>query len=763
MRLLSFWVPLILVSSAVRGQSAVPVDTGFLRVAKYNIEWKTPSTDYNGSMPIGNGDIGINAWVDPSGGLSFYIGKSDSWGDNGRLLKVGRVDLSLVPPPDTPLVGFNQTLHLDQGVMVVQFGVPGDRTSISLWVDANHPVIHLEIKSDRPKIAVAAINLWRTKRDTLSMVEVSDIFYGRKSEHGGEALTIVEPDSLSPPRPHQIGWFHRNVKSVGPALTARIQGMEAFPRPDPLLHRVFGALISTPGAQRRDGAHLMSSSAKHHLFNIPVVTEHPASSAAWLEHAEKIVSEAEGESIDALRSAHIRWWRSFWSRSWIDVTGVDTTDAVESTDAFDVSRAYALQRYMSACAGRGRYPIKFNGSIFTVPFDHEPGDADYRRWGPGYWWQNTRLPYYSMCTSGDYDLMKPLFRMYGKDLMPLFRYRTHLFLNHDGAYIPECIYFWGDMFTETYGWTPFAERKDKLQESRWHKWEWVSGLELVWLMLEYYEHTLDPTFLAEMLLPAAHQVLTFFDQQYRLDANGKLLMHPAQSAETWWNCTNPMPEIAGLHAVLRRLQALPVQATSAKERRFWISLEGKLPELPTRELDGVRMLAPADNFADKQNIENPELYAVFPFRLVAFDTPTRELGVEAFRYRQDRGNAGWRQDDLFAAYLGLADTVKSYIVGRAKNKNVESRFPAFWGPNYDWTPDQDHGSVLLKALQAMVIQTEGRKIFLLPAWPKSWNVEFKLHAPLNTTVEGRYVRGEFKEIRVSPAGRSKDLVFLTHR
>ena len=69
-----------------------------------------------------------------------------------------------------------------------------------------------------------------------------------------------------------------------------------------------------------------------------------------------------------------------------------------------------------------------------------------------------------------------------------------------------------------------------------------------------------------------------------------------------------------------------------------------------------------------------------------------------------------------------------------------SGFPAFWGPNYDWTPDQDHGGVLMKAFQAMLLQTEGRQIFLLPAWPKEWDVEFKLHAPQQTIVEG-VVRG----------------------
>ena len=45
----------------------------------YNVIWDSPSKDYNGSMPIGNGDLAANVWVEPSGDLVFYVSKSDSW------------------------------------------------------------------------------------------------------------------------------------------------------------------------------------------------------------------------------------------------------------------------------------------------------------------------------------------------------------------------------------------------------------------------------------------------------------------------------------------------------------------------------------------------------------------------------------------------------------------------------------------------------------------------------------------------------------
>jgi hypothetical protein len=432
--------------------------------------------------------------------------------------------------------------------------------------------------------------------------------------------------------------------------------------------------------------------------------------------------------------------------------------AVEAgADAFVVTRGYVLQRFINACAGRGAHPIKFNGSIFTVDYE---GDPDYRRWGPGYWWQNTRLPYISMCASGDFDLMQPLFAMYAGPVFELSKYRTRHYFGHGGVYYPECIYFWGAVFSETYGWTPFAERQDKLQESGWHKWEWVGGLEFVWMMLDYYEHTQDERFLREKVLPVAEEMLAFFDNWYKTGEDGKLVMHPSQAAETWWECTNPMPEVAGLRAVTERLLQLPEPLTLRDQRDSWRKFLEKAPALPRREVDGAEMLAPAERFADKQNIENPELYAVFPFRLVAAEKANASLGVEALKHRWDRGNSGWRQDDIFMAYLGLAQDAKANLVARARSKDGGSRFPAFWGPNYDWVPDQDHGGVLLKALQAMVMQTDGEKILLLPAWPKEWDVDFRLHAPYNTVVAGRVEDGKVVALDVVPAGRRKDVVVM---
>ncbi len=108
----------------------------------------------------------------------------------------------------------------------------------------------------------------------------------------------------------------------------------------------------------------------------------------------------------------------------------------------------------------------------------------------------------------------------------------------------------------------------------------------------------------------------------------------------------------------------------------------------------------------------------------------------------------------------MAEETRKAIVSRARSHDRNERFPAFWGPNYDWTPDQDHGGVLMKTLQAMLLQTDSPRIFLLPAWPKDWNVEFKLHAPQQTVLEGVYRDGKMQSLRVTPEARRADLTVV---
>ncbi|MCU0917524.1 MAG: DUF5703 domain-containing protein, partial [Planctomycetes bacterium] len=117
-------------------------------VDAYNVVWDSPSIDHHGSMPLGNGDIGLNAWVTSEGDVRFFIGKTDAWDDNARLVKVGAVRVHLEPNPFADNPPFRQTLSLRDGTLKIEAGTGERRTSVRVWVDANLPVIHVTAESE---------------------------------------------------------------------------------------------------------------------------------------------------------------------------------------------------------------------------------------------------------------------------------------------------------------------------------------------------------------------------------------------------------------------------------------------------------------------------------------------------------------------------------------------------------------------------------------------------------------------------------------
>lgn len=705
-------------------------------------------------MPLGNGEVGVNFWVEEDGDLLFYVSRTDAWSESATLLKLGRVRVSFDPNPFVRGLPFEQALKLGDGEIVVQAGVPGSEVFVRAWVDAHHPVVRVEVEGQEEFEAAVSLKVWRTKPSVA----------GRT----GSKTLIVGPDTIVDELGDQIVWYHRNRLSWWP-VSMKHQGLKNLMahRTDPLLGRTVGGMVTGDGLVKdSDGALRPRAPAKRLDVSVFTHTAQTESASQWLEQIEQASSGYEGLNQSTTRVAHRAWWQEFSHRSWIKVSG--------PPEAETVSLGYALQRFVSACAGRGAFPIKFNGSIFTydVTVEDQQHDADFRRWGGPYWFQNTRLAYWPMLASGDFDMMRPLFKMF-LDALPLAEERTRLYFGHGGAFFPETMDFWGTYRNQDYGWDrvggthkgqPSVVREGGLLISDvtnpYVRWYWTGGIELVALMLDHYTHTQDDGFAREYLVPMVRAVLLFFDEHYPRDDVGKVRFEPSQSLETWQRATNPLPEIVGLAFVIDGLLSLPDEVTAKAQRNDWARLRRELPPVPSAEEEGQKFLLPADEFDERHNIENPELYAVFPFRLYGMGKPGIETGRATFERRREERTGGWMQDAIQAAYLGLTDVARKYTVDNFSTHHEGSRFPAFWGPNFDWVPDQDHGSVAIMALQSMLMQTEGERILLFPAWPEEWDVEFKLHAPCGTTVEGVYRTGKLERLDVVPAEREPDVVIV---
>lgn len=716
----------------------------------YNVMWNTPSLHSGGSMPIGNGDIGLNLWVEQNGDLFFYISKTDAWSGIGRLLKLGKVRIRLSPNPFTDGSPFSQELMLSNGEIVISAGSGQQAVSLRIWVDANYPVVRVEAESPTAFQMETRLELWRKQARQLTDPDELHSAYGLQNSPNP---VIEEADSILPAESHSLTWFHRNTQSCYTfTLENQSLGDLIAKYPDPLMHRTFGGCMMSDSMESTSDTSLVSlQPRKKYLVKIYALTAQTETSDQWQQQLSAL-SAADNADVESARSAHQAWWNAFWNKSWIKVYG--------SAEAETVTRGYTLQRWINACGGRGAYPIKFNGSIFTV--DTRAGtssgfDADYRKWGGCYWFQNTRLPYTSMLAGGDYELMQPLFKMY-MDALPMRMETTEKYFNHEGAFFGETIEFWGSYCNNDWNLNNGFGNTGTIAENPWIRYYWTGSVELITMMLDYYDQTQDAAFVTETLVPFAEQIMKFFDQHWPRGADGKILFSPAQSLETWHTAVNPLPEIAGLSYTLHRLLKLPAAFVTTGQVEGWKKTLLDLPDLPIQTTSGDRCLLPAQQYSNSNNSENCEMYAVFPYRMYGLGKADLSTSINTFAKVAYGGTGGWRQNAIDAAYLGRTENARDFVAANFSTKDPNSRFPAFWGPNFDWTPDQDHGNVAMIALQRMLLQTEGRRMILLPAWPENWNSEFKLMAPYQTIIQGTVENGKLIALTVTPESRRQDVM-----
>ena len=733
----------------------------------FNVVWNTPSENAQGSMPLGNGDVGINAWLEAHGDLVFYVSKTDAWNEDSRLCKIGRIRVKF-DPPLSPKDSFRQELKLRDGVIEITSKIKNQPATIRLWLDADQPVVRMESLASEPVSCSAQLELWR-----LHELPVSDIDeYG----HGDGKNPLAQSynlktltDVVLPDAGPRLVWYHRNTRSVY-QVCLEVQHLEALKGKftDPLLNHTFGA--SLRGLDMvPDGNKALKSTkpAKLHQLAVCVLAERSDTAEAWQKDLEKLESRAFQPEFHKTRLEAAKWWHAFWDRSWVYVgaqAGAASDDAAVKqigapSPPTDLTQGYVLQRFMNACSGRGASPIKFNGSIFTVEkqpgasADAPDGNPDWRCWGGPYWFQNTRLSYWPMLGSGDFEMMDPWFHMY-LEALPLSKARMQTYYKFEGAAsFQETMHFWGMPDNRDWGWGNAGPEPGNVCIHQY----WSGGLELTAFMLDRYDFIQDESFARNTLVPLADPIIAFFDQFWqKRDANGKIIVDPAQSLEALPWTVNPMPEIAGLRFILPRLLALPRNITSEAMRSRWTRILNELPPVPVAEVDGVKLLRPSGSFKGGNYSENPELYAVFPYRLFAIGKPDLDMARATYAKRVNRANYGWCQDSIQAACLGLGDEAGRQLVARVTSHKAY-RFPAMWS-GFDWIPDQDQGCNILTTLQWMLLQSDGQKIYVLPAWPKNWDVSFKLHAPLNTTVEGVYKAGKMQNFKVTPESRLKDVV-----
>jgi len=786
------------------------------RITTYS--WKGASEHAGESMPVGGGNIGLNVWVE-RGDVLIYGGQSGSFDENNALLKAGRLRLRFTPNPFQDSASVYQVLNLEKGHLLIKAGNGPHQVDVKIRVDVFHPVATIDCSSSLPVKLEVRFESWRHQPRTLVRKEHFATSYKFAAPKGLQALPdafeLVPEGLLAYHQNQSLTIFDRTVEQQ--KLSPIIKDLY-----NPLEHRISGSMFYWKEGKflKTDSAIYAQTPFKSWNFSSRIADT--AFQFNWIfltkqyleqESKQQIAQEANKSILWKKDILHIassipkkystaeqnrrfqseKWWTSTFDRSFIQFHSAENG-----------AEHAALFRYMLACNAFSEWPTKFNGGLFTVDpcftDSTHKGSPDSRNWGGGtHTAQNQRLVYFPMLANGDYEWMEPQIQFYLR-LLKNATVRTIFYWGHSGASFTEQLENFGLPNYAEYG----VKRPDNydpgMEYNAWLEYQWDSALEFAWMMILRMKHQ---NLIKQNELDFAVECLRFFDEHYRylakkrgeneLDPNGKLIIYPGSAAETFKMALQPASTIAGLRVLASETKKLIVDLyssnptesyTSSKDNSPYSSSHKKtnypnvdtahlkkteqyldsflvrMPDFPVGIINGRPALIPALSWTRINNTESPQFYALFPWNLYGVGRPNLEWGLQTWRFDslaiRFRSHVGWKQDNIFAAKLGLRQ--EAYSLTLKKLASSGRRFPAFWGPGFDWVPDHNWGGTALLGLQHMLLQEVDEKIYLLPAWPLSKEVHFKLFASGNTTVELHWKNNQIVSLSVFPVERMADLV-----
>jgi hypothetical protein len=737
---------------------------------KYNIVWNTPSKDALESMPLsGRKGTGANVWVQ-DGALWIYLAHNGAYDEEGRLLKLGCIriaPISIYLGAD----GFKQELDLATGA--INISQPG--LKISLWF-AGETLIY-EFNADKPLAVNVAYANWRDKpRDSVRL----DMFRFAKL-----TADSIRPDNKS------VFWYHRNSNAgIDILKIAKQQGIPSEAVHDITSKRVFGgamALNTSVGLPVVDYVQwqnwkgkawiFTTSESKQHIMTVHLAGGLNEDPKKWVQQAKTLLSPVVRKQA---KRDELERWKQFWSRSHVYVNINKSTNDT----AFIIGRNYQLFRYMLACNRDGELPLLFNGGIFTV--DNMPGritgnnndelpiyqegetTPDFRRWMfCSFMSQNQRWLGWPAIANGDIDLLSPSLSFYrDREVTAAARAKTNGAI---GVVYPEPLDVWGLCSSGV------APRPDGLSNAQHLTYHFSMMLEHAWMALQAHDQL---GISIKKDLPWVKGTILFYDSYYRkqhksrtgkeLNDSGKLVIYPACGLELAVGATNPIEVVSGLTRITAALIALP--EINSETRKTLQRIQSSLPALPTGIRDGKESLLPAVTWEKEYNVWEPiEMYAYWPYRMVGITKPSTIslarntwLTIPAARAKFCKQDYSWMANVINMAALGWTDSAKQRVIYKMSNLSApQARFPAFFGPGHDWLPDHNWGGSGTVGVQEMLMAADpygDGKIYLLPAWPKEWDVDFKLHAPQQTIVEAIVRNGKILSLKVTPQSREKDLI-----
>ncbi len=419
---------------------------------------------------------------------------------------------------------------------------------------------------------------------------------------------------------------------------------------------------------------------------------------------------------------HRTWWHQFWEHAAL----MRLASADHAAEYFENLRLIDL--YTAAAESRDRLPGSQAGigDLFSA-------FRDAHQWGPSaYWHWNLRMQVSANLGAGVFALNDSYFNLY-RDNLPVILAWTQQHMHRAGACVPETMRFNGRGYeNETWTAEPAIDCGEDFHPY-YNARTLSTGAEVSLWIWRQYLYTDDLAFLRRNY-PVMRESARFLLAYAKPGADGLLHTFPSNAHETEWDVHDPATDICAMRTLFP--EVIEAAALLKTDDALADELKSALTHVPAwpvirlsdpKTLAGVKandpdtiLIASHDPAAPVHNSENVGLEPVWPYGLIGDDSPLHALAVRTWEHRPNRQQNDWSADPEQAAYLGLADEVRSSLLALTEHYQAyPSGLASFVGAEFY----VEQIGVVADALESALVQDADDVVRIAPAWPRAWDAD----------------------------------------
>jgi hypothetical protein len=700
-------------------------------VSQSDLIYQVPAAQSVEGQPIGNGRMGTLVWT-AQNTIRLQINRCDVYATNKEsngywwagptdyCAACAAIAVDLGGQPFAGSKVFRQRLSL----YAAEASITGEGVGVRCFVSAATDVLALEIDDQRPEP--------QPIRLTISMWRAPKVIHG---SHDAQYEFVESSDSAL-----VVQRFHEKDYCCASAVAARI--VEE------------GTSVRTSGEKARTVV-APAKKGKRTIFISSAASFVPDADVG--EASLELLRSAGKRSYENLFDEHARWWRDFWSRTFVHLASEDGV-------ANFMERVRNLHLYYMASTSRGVLPPRWNGMLFQT-------EGDYSHWGAQIWIWPIEMLYFPLYAADAIDLTDPFFDMYVRQL-PAYEKAAIQRWNAQGVYIREINPFDGSVVVSDAVATGFQDvllghKKDYdgqlLQITKQYagRYLWIchiasSGSELAMQAWWRYRCTGDTEWLRTHAYPLLRGTVEFYRHMVRKDEYGCYHLYGTNVHEDFWRVNDSIMDLAAIRGTVPlAIRASEILGMDADLRTRWRELLDNLAPYPmgcdlkSKAIRGSVLADDVwsvghlgDDTGGSHNAEDTWLTPVFPFEDWTLETRTPQVDKivqklldlvprHATILNGDHPNTVVRTP-IVAARAGrghdLPAIVASYYAAFSPLPNGLSLFEAN-GPNDE---SIEHLALISTTVQEALLQSVSARpggpeiISVFPAWPKNWDASFRL-------------------------------------